>query len=77
MLDSVGKLFFVFSFCLFFFYFLFQVVIIAPLLVAYRSQGFWMRSSTYQEQAEVGKLKISRLPCYVFCISDISVYINI
>ena len=30
-----------------------QVVIIAPLLVAYRSQGFWMRSASYQEQAEV------------------------
>ena len=60
MLDSVGKLVFVFSFCLFFFYFLFQVVIIAPLLVAYRSQGFWMRSSTYHEQAEVGKLKMGR-----------------
>jgi len=29
------------------------VVIIAPLLVAYRSQGFWMRSASYQEQAEV------------------------
>ena len=32
-----------------------QVVLIAPLLVAYRSQGFWMRSATYQEQAEVQK----------------------
>ena len=30
-----------------------QVVIIAPLLVAYRSQGFWMRSASYHEQAEV------------------------
>ena len=34
--------------------------IIAPLLVAYRSQGFWMRSATYQEQAEVPlKLRLS------------------
>ena len=29
------------------------MAIIAPLLVAYRSQGFWMRIATYQEQAEV------------------------
>ena len=39
-----------------------QVVIIAPLLVAYRSQGFWMRSASYQEQAELPEeLRLSSL----------------